>query len=160
MMWNWLFVVILKKGGELVYGLEADFWPKLFLMLAIIYLVLVLFNMIMGKWLKVEKKKFLSYNYVNEKHKKIDRVVRITILFILMVGYFINITSDPVGAFWLLQPASILFVFIFVTESIRAFMEWKYAENKKAYIVTVSQLIFITLLFMSIIKTSFFGMFS
>lgn len=147
------------KGGELVYGLEADFWLKLFLMLAIVFLVLTLFNTIMGKCLKVEKKKFLSYNYVNEKHKKIERAVRITILVLLLVGYFINITSDPVGEIWLLQPASILFVFIIVTESIRAYMEWKYEENKNAYILTVSQLIFISLLFMSIIKTRFFGMF-
>lgn len=46
-----------------------------------------------------------------------------------------------------------------MTESIRAYMEWKYAENKKAYILTVSPLIFISIFFMSIIKTSFFGMF-
>ncbi|MFE8697609.1 DUF4181 domain-containing protein [Cytobacillus sp. FJAT-53684] len=142
-----------------MYGLEASFFLKLILLIAIIILVFVLFDIFMRKLLKVEKKKFFSYNHVNEKHKKIEWMIRITFVVILF-GFYIYSMSDPVGGFLYLQFVPIaMLIFILVTETLRAFMEWKYAANKKAYIVTVSQLVFASILVISMFTTDFFGWF-
>lgn len=143
-----------------MYGLGVNFWLKLFFIIAIVVSLLLLFNAIMRKMLKVEKKKLFSYNHVNEKHKKIDWTIRFAFLVLFLFGNFINITSEPMGKYWFLQTPFLLFVFIFVTESIRAFMERKYAENRNDYIFTISQLVFVTILYISIITTEFYGWFS
>ena len=54
-----------------MYGIEPIFWLKLLLLITILLLLSFIFNTVISKWLKVEKKKFLSYDHVNEKHKKI-----------------------------------------------------------------------------------------
>mgnify|MGYP002655748804 CR=1 FL=1 len=112
----------------------------------------------MRKWLKVEKRKPFSYNHVNSKHKKIDWGIRITFLSIFIIGFFINISREPDKWFWFLEPWFLLTCFIFVLEVARAAMEWKYAENPKAYIVTISQVIFYLLLLFTLFKFDIFSM--
>ncbi|WP_404451812.1 DUF4181 domain-containing protein [Virgibacillus necropolis] len=144
------------------YGLEPIFWLKLVLILAIILVLLVSFNEVMSKWLKVEKKKlfsFFSYNHVNEKHKKVDWTIRITFIVIIILGYFINSMSNPMESNWFFEPWFLLFILIVVSETARAIMEWKYAANRNAYILTISQLVFIIILLTSMFTTNFFGWF-
>jgi hypothetical protein len=140
------------------YGVEPGFWLRLVLLLTIVLLLLVSFNTIMRKWLNVERKKFLSYNYVNEKHKKIDWIIRITTMVSLLLAYGINITRDPTNWYWFLQPWFILIIFVVVSHISRAVMERKYAKNPNAYKVTISETIFILILLFTLFKTNFFGL--
>ncbi|KHF39347.1 DUF4181 domain-containing protein [Halalkalibacter okhensis] len=137
---------------------EPTFWLNIIWLLAIILLLLYLFNSIMRKWLKVEKKKFLSYNHVNEQHKKIDWIIRVLTIVVILLGYVITLMRGPTEMIWFLQPWFILFVFIVVSEMVRAVMERKYAENPNAYKFTISQLIFLLILFFTLYKTGFFGL--
>ncbi|WP_197046565.1 DUF4181 domain-containing protein [Oceanobacillus salinisoli] len=50
-------------------------------------------------------------------------------------------------------------IFIVVSETARAVIEWKYGENRKAYIVTICELAFIAIALTSMITTNFFGWF-
>ena len=59
---------------------------------------------------------------------------------------------------WFLQPWFIIFIFIVVSEMVRAAMERKYAENPNAYKLTISQIIFMLILFFALYKTDFFGL--
>ncbi len=54
-------------------GTGTDFWLDLLLILAIILLLLFSFNAGMRKLLKVERRKVLSYNYVNDKGHLIEQ---------------------------------------------------------------------------------------
>ncbi|MEC5424740.1 DUF4181 domain-containing protein [Virgibacillus sp. C22-A2] len=73
-----LWWIVEERGVLLLHGTEPIFWLKLILALTLFALLLIAFNAVMSKWLKVEKKKFFSYNHVNEKHKKVDWIIRIT----------------------------------------------------------------------------------
>lgn len=138
-----------------MYGTD---WLDLLLLLAIVMLLFLLFNAVMRKWLQVEKKKLFSYNHINEKHKKMDWTIRVVFLVVLLLGNFINFTTEPMEWFWFFETWFLLIVFIVVSETVRAVMEWKYAVNKKDYIFTISQLIFGVLLILTVIQTNFWGL--
>ena len=61
---------------------------------------------------------------------------------------------------WFIQPWFILFVFIGVSQTARAIMERKYAENPNDYKLTISELVFMLVLIFILFVTDFFGLFS
>ncbi|MER2079357.1 DUF4181 domain-containing protein [Psychrobacillus psychrotolerans] len=121
-------------------------------------LLFLLFNAVMRKWLQVEKKKLFSYNHINEKHKKMDWTIRVVFLVVLLLGNFINVTREPMEWFRFFETWFLLIVFIVVSETVRAVMEWKYEVSKKDYIFTISQLIFGVLLILTVIQNNFWGL--
>ncbi|UTR12718.1 DUF4181 domain-containing protein [Evansella sp. LMS18] len=144
-------------------GLGVDFWFKLIFLMAILVIILNSFGALMRKWLKVEKKRgFFSYNYVNKKHEKIDWTIRV--IFIPLVFFLMLILSaraevaGGTGWYTWLHPFYLFIVFMVATEGLKAFMEWKYAENKRAYIVTLSELGFGFTVIISMIMTDFWGL--
>lgn len=140
-----------------MYAVDPIFWFKFLLLIAIVLLLLVSFNTKMRKWLDVGRKKFFSYNYINEKHKRIDRTLRIATIITILITFPINITYESIN-YWFLQPWFILFIFIVVSELVKVVMEWKYATNPNAYKLTTSQIIFNLILIYTLIKTNFFGL--
>ncbi|MDT3765864.1 DUF4181 domain-containing protein [Priestia filamentosa] len=141
-----------------MYSIEPTFGLRFISLLAIILLFWISFNTIMRKWLKVKKKKLFSYNHVNEKHKKMDWTIRIITIASILIGFIINISRDSTDWFWFLQSWVILFIFIVVSETVRAIMERKYAKNPNAYKLTISELLFVIILFFILFKTDFFGL--
>lgn len=142
-----------------IYGSESSFWLKLFLLLAIMGLSIFSFNTFTRKILKVKKKKAFSYNHLNDLHKKIDWTFRITFAIAMFVGVIINTSRLPLDPILFLEPYFLLIMLVFSTEIVTAVMEWKYAENRNAYIFTILQLIFIAILLFSIYITGAFGLF-
>lgn len=148
-----------RRRVFMYYGVEPIFWLKLLVILASFVLVVLLFNSLMRKLLKVKKRKSFSYNHINEKHKRIDRTIRIAFFIIIIIGFFINIFRGPDGEIWYLQPYLIIIIYLIISEIARAYMEWKYETNRNAWIFTISQLAFICFLLFSFITTNFFGLF-
>ncbi|MFE7064955.1 DUF4181 domain-containing protein [Sutcliffiella sp. NPDC057660] len=140
------------------YGIEPFFWLKLLLVLSIFGVVVYLYKSMIRKFLKVEKKKFFSYNHINEKHKKIDWAIRITIVVCMLIGYFTNVLKDFSKGYWFLETYFLLLLFIIITEIATAIIEWKYAKNKNAYLFTIFQLLFIITFMLIMFATDFFGM--
>ena len=139
-----------------MYDFELN---KIIVILISLVLVLHIFSYTIRKLLGVDKKKWFSYNYINERHKKLDWYLRIA--FIILLMFFIFLTSSSTELlkhrFWYLIPGSSAFVFLIISELLRAFMEWKYAENKKAYIATIIELCFAISITIWIITTYFTG---
>ena len=140
-----------------MYGIESMFWLKLLLLLTVFSVLMISFNAIMRKWLGVEKRKAFSHNHVNDKHKKIDWSIRFIFIAIMVIGGLINVTMIPREPYLFLQPWFLLFVLIFVTETVRAVMERRYAKNPNDYVFTVFQLVFTLILLILIFMTDFFG---
>ncbi|TRZ39764.1 DUF4181 domain-containing protein [Niallia circulans] len=140
-----------------MFGLSLSFGLRLLVLLVIVFVLMFLFNYLMSKTLKVQRKKIFSDNHINEKHKKIDWTLRI-ITFISMLLVF-PFSIDETKSYWFLQPWIILSLFLIVSEIVRAVMERKYAENPVAYKLTLSQLIFVIILFFTLFKTDFWGLF-
>ncbi|MCS0669997.1 DUF4181 domain-containing protein [Cytobacillus firmus] len=141
-----------------MYVVDPMVWPKLILLIAIVVALIYFFELGLRKWMKVEKRKFFSYNHVNDKHKKLDWTIRISFMVVLLIGSSINMERYPMEFSWYLEPWFLLIVFNVMTETARVFMEWKYAENRKAYVVTLCQLVFILILLFTVIKTDFLWM--
>ncbi|MBC2726078.1 DUF4181 domain-containing protein [Desulfosporosinus sp.] len=141
-----------------MYGLGPKFWQELFLLITIVLLSLVSFNAVVRKLLNVEKKNLFSSHYVNEKHKKIDWTIRIIFLVVLLIGHFVNISRDPMDWIWFFEPWFLMMGLVPATEVARAIIEYKYAENRNDYKLTISQLVFIFILFFTLFWSDFFGM--
>ena len=146
-------------GNVAVYGLEPIFWQKLVFLIVILSLSFFIFNLIMSRWLKVEKRKLFSHNHVNDKHKKIDWTIRIIFIIFMILGSFINATRDYTERIWFLERWCFLLGLTILAEAIRAFMERRYADKKNAYIFTLSQLLFGMIVVISILTTNFWGKF-
>ncbi|MFP9129643.1 DUF4181 domain-containing protein [Niallia sp. BSM11] len=114
--------------------------------------------MLISKLLKVDRKKFFSYNHINAKHKRIDWTIRTLTIICLLSVHAIFIIRDETSWYWFLQPWFILIVYLFSAEIVRAIMERKYAENPNTYKVTVSELILILIILFTLFKTNFFGL--
>ena len=120
-------------------------------MVSIYGICLFLINNFASKWLKVKKKKFFSYDYVNDKHKKIDWIIRITFVSFIIIGGFININRDSLNTLWSLQAAILIFASIIVSEIVRIIMEKIYSENKNDYIFTAIQLVVTSIFLLSVL---------
>ena len=118
---------------------------KLFLLIFICVVCVLLVSKFTSRWLNVEKKKIFSYNHVNDTHKKIDRIIRITFIIFLFIGLFINFGRDPLRPIWFLEPHIMIFALIMVTEIVTIIMEKRYAENKNDYIFSTIQLVVVSI---------------
>jgi len=141
---------------RVMYGMGSDFWLELLFILAIILLLLYSFNGIMSILLKVEKKSIFSNNYVNEKHSKIDKTVRITFVVLMIIGFLVNISRLPMEMIWFFETWFLLLMLSIGRELVRAVMEWKYEDNRNAYKVTIFQIFFIIILLIILYWTDFF----
>ncbi|MRG85869.1 DUF4181 domain-containing protein [Salinibacillus xinjiangensis] len=117
------------------------------IILTLFSLLVYLFNLILRKKLKVKKRKLFAFNdFVNEKHGKIDWGIRIAMMIAIIVGSFATLIVYPDMRYPVLAPAFISFLFIYIQEFTRAYMEWKYSSNRNDFIYTLSSLGFISLL--------------
>lgn len=142
-----------------MYAFESSFWLKLLLLIIVLSAAMFLFNTLIRKWLGVEKPKAFSHNHVNRIHEKVDWGIRIFFILLMLVGGFINATRLDGETYLFLETWFLLFAMVIVTETVRAVVEWKYAENPKAYLSTILQLAFAMILVILIFATDFFGMF-
>ncbi|SET71420.1 protein of unknown function [Oceanobacillus limi] len=141
------------------FGPDSEFWLKLFLLLGGFLLLVYIFNSIMRKILNVKKKKLFSYNHLNDKHKKIDWTIRSIFIISIIFSYFYTITRDPMETVWYLEVWFLSFVFLTISELVRAYMEWKYVKNENDYLFTISELIFVVVAAYCMFTTDFFGLF-
>ncbi|WP_175989467.1 DUF4181 domain-containing protein [Bacillus sp. Marseille-Q1617] len=142
-----------------MYGTEPASWLTFVLILSNITIVLFLYNKGIRKLLKVERKKFWSDHHVNDTHKKIDRIINAVFIMLMVIVIFSSAENDPAEGIWLLKPYILPFIFLIVSEAVRACMEKKYAENKNDYLFTISQLVFTSVLLVVLIGTDFGGLF-
>lgn len=141
-----------------MYDVEPILWLKLLLIIAILLFLFITFSAVLRKCLKVERKLFFKDNYVNDKHKKIDWTITIAFIIVLFIGFINLVSSETMKSIWFLEPLFLTFLFAVVSETARAIMERKYASNKNDYIFTVTQLAFLSVVFLLIISTNFFGL--
>ncbi|WP_144511286.1 DUF4181 domain-containing protein [Bacillus sp. FJAT-22090] len=132
-------------------------WGMIALFVFSLFVLIFIFNTIMAKVLKVEKRSLFSAKFVNKLHKKIEGILRITFLIIYIIFTMRQIESPELtNSPWYFL--SILMIYLVLDELVRAFMEWKYAINRKEYIYTLSELLFIGMLIIVCAQSNFFGM--
>lgn len=111
----------------------------------------------MAKVLKVEKKHIFSNNYVNELHKKLDWILRIAFIIVFIVFNMGKIEYPQLAnnPWYFLGVLSIIFV---LGQLVRVFMEWKYATNRRDYLYTLSEMLFMVIIIFTFAQTNFLGL--
>lgn len=125
----------------------------------IILILIGLFALLFGfqfgirKLLRVEQKKWFSYNHVNSTHKKLEWILRISFLVILGTLFVILIQMNPESSeiAWYFQPWIWLLAFFTLSGILQVVMEKKYAENPRAYIASALETIFNLVVFIIVI---------
>ena len=135
-------------------------FETLILFLIALVLVISIFGFVIRKLLGVERKKWFSYNHLNDRHKKIDWSVRIIFTILFLISSYYMIDNDTVGFPWYFETWFILIVFLIMSEMLRALMEWKYAENKRDFVATIAEMMFMISIVFLTITTDFFGLFN
>lgn len=119
--------------AEYTSQFTSEFWWRMAFFLIGSAVVIFILNIILRKILDVKRRKRFSYNYINEKHQKIDWSIRMVMVFAIVIS--------AIFAFGALQ-IYMIFIFLLLSalqEIIRAVMEKKYAENPNDYLFTLIQ---------------------
>ncbi|ANU27094.1 DUF4181 domain-containing protein [Planococcus versutus] len=114
------------------------FWLKFFLLMASVFGVIWFVKWVLRKTFKIKKEKidWFSYNHINNLHKKIDWTIRIaTMIGSIFVIYLFVFKEYPIALYLIVWGA-----FIVIDYSVRAFFEWKYTDNPKQWILTMSEI--------------------
>lgn len=136
------------------YFIDSSVWLRIILLLITVVVLLYSFNAVMSSLLKVEKRSFFRYSHmINERHKRMDRIIRVTFILILLICFIYNVTGDPTEKVWFFGIGFVIVLSVIISEIVRAIMEWKYEENRKAYMLTISNLIFAVIMYGFIIFT-------
>ncbi|MGK7379269.1 DUF4181 domain-containing protein [Planococcus sp. 1R117A] len=86
--------------------------------------------------IKKVKKEFFSYNHVNSLHGKIDRILRVVSLIVNITFIYLIIYDGVSFNLFLLA----LLILLILDYSVTAFFQWKYSEDPKQSILTISEM--------------------
>lgn len=116
---------------------------KMILLIAVLFAITALSRMILIKIfnIKPSKKKAFSYNHINNLHRNLDWAIRVLSFMAYIVALYFMIYRDYSINFLLV----VLLIIILVDNSTRAFIEWKYSENPKQSILTISDMFIVGL---------------
>jgi hypothetical protein len=96
------------------------------------------FHQLISKWLGISKRNVMAYDFINNHHEKADKVNRLLAVGVLITGFIINLALDFETSLWYFHPSFLIaFFLVFGRQLLKAYMEWKYIEDKREYTYTV-----------------------
>jgi len=115
------------------YELQPGFWMAFMIIMGAVLFLMVAIPAILRRTMGADKKKWFSYNHINEFHKKGDWSLRISFTISLIAGMIIFSAN----------PFIVLFIsglFSVSQLGFQAYVEWKFIENRKNYKVTIVEI--------------------
>ena len=124
--------------------------------LKLIFIFLITFALIIGVkhflrkafHIEKEKKGFFTYNHINDLYKKINLIISIIsaiVLFIVLNGIIFRDYSINVFLF-------VLIITTGIDYTVRVFFEWRYTQNPKQSLLTISEMFIVILVLMVILQ--------
>lgn len=115
------------------------FWLYFAFIVVIVLTIMYVVRFLLRRAFSIDKSKkdFFSYNHINDLHRKVDWGIRLIILVVNLVLFFM-IIEDIVPIYFVVIA---LLVLIIVDRLVHAFFEWKYSDNPKDAILTLSDMI-------------------
>jgi Domain of unknown function (DUF4181) len=111
------------------------FFLKIILILMIYLLLMYTFHRGISSWLGVSKRKIFSHDIINEHHEKADMVHGKIMIAALFACVMIDVIFDFKS--WYQNPYSYMLLLLISSSFLKAYMEWKYVENKRECTYTV-----------------------
>ena len=115
------------------------FWLNIFFIVIIVSSIMYLTKRLLRKKFNIEKtqKKFYSYNHINKCHARIDWSLRILTVVVNFILIFL-ISYERIS---ILSISLVLVLIIISDYLVRAFFEWRYTDNPKEAILTISDMV-------------------
>ncbi|WP_226683012.1 DUF4181 domain-containing protein [Sutcliffiella horikoshii] len=115
------------------------FWLNMLFMFIIVFSIMYLAKWFLRKLFNIKKtkKKLFSYNHINKWHAKIDWGIRIVTVIVNFILIFL-ISYERIS---ILSISLVLVLIIISDYLVRAFFEWRYTDNPKEAILTVSDMV-------------------
>lgn len=122
----------------------GNIWLDLAVFVLIIFFLHFFFSKLMRRLLKVEKRKPFSYNYVNDQHKKGDKIIRTLVVIIAIIALGIHYNSEVTTGI----PVALIIAILLqlIPELYRAYMEKKYQPHSNNYKYTLAETLFLALI--------------
>ncbi|WP_442637176.1 DUF4181 domain-containing protein [Rossellomorea marisflavi] len=133
-----------------------DTWIWLIVILGVFLGVYYLLQWALGKWLHLGKRRHYR-TYHNETHKKWDVRMRLVSILIIVVGYLWVMDHGVTGSSWKVTFLA-LGSGLILQELCRAYMEWKYSEQRREYIRVLASVGCVLAFLFTIYGTNFFGL--
>ncbi|PFG07687.1 DUF4181 domain-containing protein [Bacillus sp. es.034] len=111
------------------------FFLKIILIIMFYLLLMYTFHRGISSWLGVSKRKIFSHDTINEHHEKADTIHRKIMLSALFSCVIIDVIFDY--KHWYQNPYSYMLLLLISGSFLKAYMEWKYVENKRECTYTV-----------------------
>ncbi|MDN7240959.1 DUF4181 domain-containing protein [Planococcus sp. N028] len=130
------------------------YWIKFVLFIIVVFLVISLVQASIRKIFNIEKEKksLFSYSYVNKTHQNIDLAIRILSMIVYAVILHFLIFKE--FSFNLFLIAMTLLTII--DHLVKALFEWKYSENPKQAILTISEMSILVIVLLITIQFDLF----
>lgn len=106
------------------YGLTPGFWKEFIIIMAAVLFLVARIPAILRHRIGADKKKWFSYNHINEFHKKGDWALRIIFVISIIAGIII-FTANPFIIFFISG------LFKVSQLGFQAYVEWKFTGTAK-----------------------------
>ncbi|UOQ86556.1 DUF4181 domain-containing protein [Gracilibacillus salinarum] len=138
----------------------AELWPMFFLKLILIIVGLLVVMWWLNKKIrrKLNVEKLPPNQHLNKQHEQLDWTIRIITIMVIVFGFLFNKTREYGDTIWWLQPWIPLAVGALIGATAKAYMEWKYAENPRQYVATISELCLAVVSVIGIIAVGYFDL--
>ena len=133
-------------------------WLNFILIVLVTFTLIAAVRIILRKSFNIEKVKrnFFSYNHINNLHKKLDWMIRITTAIVLIVCLYLIVFGDFSINLFLIA----LIITSGIEYAISAFFEWRHSENPKESIITISEMFIVIFVLFVIIQFDLLALFT
>ena len=139
-------------------GFMTAFLLKILFIIGVYIILVSLIHRVASKRLDVKKRKFFSFDTVNEEHERGDKLLRYLTLVILAGGFILHVVNDFESEYWFFQPYFILAFFFIMRHLWKSFVERKAFSDNRESIYTLMET-GINLLLFAVLFTSDFWLF-
>ncbi|GGB46014.1 hypothetical protein GCM10011409_24460 [Lentibacillus populi] len=119
------------------YGLQPGFWKEFLIIMAVVVFLVAVIPAFLRRWMGADKRKWFSYNYINEFHKKGDWTLRVIFIFSVIAC----------GVIFIARPLILILISAFFTViqlGFQTYVEWRFSENRSNYKLTLIEISLIT----------------
>lgn len=130
-------------------------WVKFIGFILVVILVISLVNSALRKIFKIKKegKGPFPFNYINKLHRKIDISINAIAAIVYIISFFLIVSNGYSVNVFLIS----VILFMLLDHSVQAIFEWKYSQNPKRAILTISEM---ALIVVALILTIRFDLFN
>lgn len=113
-------------------------WVKFIGFILLVILIISLVNLVLRKIFKIknEGNGLFSFNYVNKLHLKIDLSIKVIAAIAYIICFYLLVSKGYSLNVFLVS----IIIFTILDHSVQAVFEWKYSQNPKKIILTISEM--------------------